>query len=147
MAPHFIITVSELRFRVLERTVRPGLLSGALREVVVRDFMPLVGAHAAREQQRAGRAPTFDSRHVAGEQALNLDVDPHNSVEWLVDQIERFLLDHPGQTWAFAAGPLLHNSVLQRLRPSVRGSLVESVHRNLAHTPAAELATHFKVRS
>jgi hypothetical protein len=147
MAPHYIITISEGRFRVLERFARPGQMSPKLREVTSHDFMPLAGA-GGRGGPRAGYFGTNLRPSSRGEEPPPPvpDEDRQRAVEWLSEQIEHFLLERPGQAWAFAAGPDLHNPVLSRLRPSVRGSLVESVQRNLALTPATELALHFKVR-
>lgn len=149
MAPHYIITVSEGRFRVLERFARPGHLTPTLREVASHDFIPAGTAYAAREATRAAQFP-------GGGLNINRPVDEHSpaqsedhrrTVDWLADQIEKFLLVRPGQAWAFAAGPNLHEAVLERLRPSVRGSLVETVQKNLALAPASELGLHFKVRA
>lgn len=149
MAPHYIITVSEGRFRVLERFARPGQLTPTLREVASHDFMPVGTAYTPRETDRAGliSAAALRFGHGADERSILPDDDHRRSVDWLVDQIEHFLLARPGQAWAFAAGPNLHNPVLERLRPSVRGSLVESIQKNLALTPPTELATHFRVRA
>lgn len=142
MAPHYIITVSEGRFRVLERFARPGQLTPTLREVTSHDFMPAGSGQHVREA-----AGVLRMAHGADERLPMMEDDQRRAVDWLADQIENFLLVRPGQAWAFAAGPNLHNPVLERLRPSVRGSLVESIQKNLALTPPSELATHFKVRA
>lgn len=150
MAPHYIITVSEGRFRVLERFARPGHITPTLREVASHDFMPAASAYSAREINQIGHGATNLLRPLGqsgGGGSPMADDERRRTVEWLVEQIEHFLLARPGQAWAFAAGPHLHNPVLERLRPSVRGSLVESVQKNLALTPAGELATYFKVRA
>ena len=149
MAPHYIITVSEGRFRVLERFARPGHITPTLREISNQDFMPAASAYSAREINQIGHGSTNLLRHVAqgGGAAPAQDDEHRRTVDWLAEQIEHFLIARPGQAWAFAAGPNLHNQILERLRPSVRGSLVESVQKNLALTPPAELATHFKVRA
>jgi hypothetical protein len=148
MAPHYIITVSEGRFRVLERFARPGQMSARLREVASHDFMPLAGAPGGRGGPRPGYFGTNLRPASRGEEPPPPipDEDKQRAVEWLAEQIEHFLIDRPGQAWAFAAGPDLHNPILSRLRPSVLGSLVETVHRNLSLTPLDELAVHFKVR-
>jgi hypothetical protein len=150
MAPHYIITVSEGRFRVLERFARPGHITPTLREVASHDFMPAASAYSAREINQIGHGSTNLLRHLgqgAGGSAPPHDDEHRRTVDWLSEQIEHFLLARPGQAWALAAGPNLHNPILERLRPSVRGSLVESVQKNLALTPPAELATHFRVRA
>ena len=149
MAPHYIITVSEGRFRVLERFARPGHITPTLREISNHDFMPAASAYSAREINQIGHGSTNLLRHVAqgGGAAPAQDDEHRRTVDWLAEQIEHFLIARPGQAWAFAAGANLHNQILERLRPSVRGSLVESVQKNLALTPPAELATHFKVRA
>lgn len=143
MAPHYIIICSEGRFRVLERFARPGQMTATLREVTARDFMPMGAA-------RGGAVGHNGGLHVgqAGEDlSVSLDDDQRRCADWLADQIEHFLMERPGQAWAFAASQPLHNAVLHRLRPSVRGSLVESVERNLSHLPTSELAMHFRVRA
>lgn len=143
MAPHYIIICSEGRFRVLERFARPGQMTATLREVTARDFMPLSSARGGM----AGRSSTLHVGQAGEDLSVSLDDDQRRSADWMADQIEHFLMERPGQAWAFAANPPLHNAVLQRLRPSVRGSLVESVQRNLSHLPASELAVHFRVRA
>jgi hypothetical protein len=149
MAPHYIITVSEGRFRVLERFARPGQITPTLREIANHDFLPAASAYSAREINQIGHGSTNLLRHVpqGTGSASPHDDERRRTVDWLAEQIEHFLLARPGQAWAFAAGPNLHNPILERLRPSVRGSLVESVQKNLALTPPAELATYFKVRA
>ena len=149
MAPHYIITVSAGRFRVLERFARPGQLTPTLREVASHDFLPVGAAHGLRE---ADRTPSFGGGSFlaarSGEAHGQSPEDDHRRVvDWLVEQIEHFLLARPGQAWALAAGPGLLEPILARLRPSVRGSLVESVQRNLALMPPSELATQFRVRA
>ena len=149
MVPHFIITVSEGRFRVLERFARPGQITPTLREVASHDFMPVASAFSTRELSDVGRFPLNSPRPADSDQSgvAQQDDERRRTADWLAEQIEHFLLARPGQAWAFAAGPNLHNSVLGRLRPSLRGSLVESVQKNLALTPPDQIALHFKVRA
>lgn len=148
MAPHYIITVSEGRFRALERFARPGHLTPTMREVASHDFIPVGTAYAAREASRAAQFPGGGlniNRPIDEQSAIQVE-EHRRTVDWLADQIENFLLVRPGQAWAFAAGPNLHDAVLERVRPSVRGSLVESVQKNLALAPPSELAVNFRVR-
>jgi hypothetical protein len=148
MAPHYVIVVSEGRFRVFERCARPGQLRPTLREVANHDFMPIGGTAGGREIERSGRFPVGTLLTAqAIEEHPPLDNDQRRTVDWLTDQIERFLLARPGQAWAFAAADNLHDAVLERLRPSVRGSLVESIRKNLAFVPPSELAMHLRVRA
>jgi hypothetical protein len=149
MAPHYIITVSEGRFRVLERFARPGQITPTLREIASHDFLPAASAYSAREINQIGHGSTNLLRHVVqgGGTAPAQDDEHRRTVDWLAEQIEHFLIARPGQAWAFAAGPNLHDQILDRIRPSVRGSLVETVRKNLALTPPAELATHSRVRA
>lgn len=149
MAPHYIITVSEGRFRVLERFARPGQITPTLREVASHDFMPAASALSARELSDVGRFPLNSSKPAGSEEGdfAQQEDERRRSADWLAEQIEHFLLARPGQAWAFAAGPNLHNPVLSRLRPSLRGSLVESVQKNLALTPIEQISMHFKVRA
>jgi hypothetical protein len=149
MVPHYVIAVSEGRFRVLERFARPGQLRPTLREVVNHDFMPVGGGVGGRELDRADRFPVgvLRAAQAIDEHPPLPDDEQRRTVDWLADQIENFILGKPGQAWAFAAADNLHDAVLERLRPSVRGSLVESIRKNLALTPPAELAVHLRVRA
>lgn len=141
MAPHFLILVSEKRFRVLERFARPGQASSALREIVSQDIPSAAGAvrhlDAGRGAYLGGSA--FSSSTIT-------DEDRHRAIDWIAEHIERFLLARPGQTWAFAAGPSLNRPILDRLRPSLRGSLVESVHQDVSAASGSDLPGFFKIR-
>jgi hypothetical protein len=141
MAPHFIIAVSETRFRVLERFARPGQTTASLREIVTHGAAPVATARGGDH----GRPGAFAGRRGETASAAG-GAELRRAVDWLCDQIERFLIVRPGLAWAFAAGPEIHDPVLQHLRPSLRGSLVESVQHDLSQTAPSEIAGHFKVR-
>lgn len=55
----------------------------------------------------------------------------------------RFFATRPNATWDFAAGPELHNAVLEAVTPKTRAQLRRSVPKDLVHQPQAEFATHF----
>lgn len=154
MAPHFIVLASEHRLRVLERFARPGQLTPTLREVIARDHTGMGGTHPPHQSQPERILHLSDYHNTSGAGAGTTgDADTlvleerRRACEWLAEQIERFLMERPGQAWALAAAPHLQGSVLERLRPSVRGSMVESVQRNLIHLAPSELAVHFRVRA
>ncbi len=65
------------------------------------------------------------------------------AVAWAAGCIENFMTPRAGDGWVFAAGPALHNPVLEALRPSLRETLAESVQKNLIHVSRTELATYF----
>ncbi len=140
MVPHFLVLAGEKRFRVLERFARPGQASSALREIISQDIPSASGAGRTLD---AGRAISIGS--FASPSSMT-DDERHRSIDWVAEHIERFLLARPGQAWAFAAGPRLNRPVLDRLRPSLRGSLVESVHQDLSAAAATDLPGYFKIR-
>lgn len=147
MAPRYIIAVSELRFRVLERSTKPGQLTPALREIVSHDFVPAGVGRASGGALGGLRAMGgFPTLRFGDEQQNLQGEDLRRTIDWLVDQIEHFLLARPGHSWALAASPSLHDLIVARLRPSVRGSLTETLERNIATASTSDIAGHFRGR-
>jgi hypothetical protein len=136
--------VAEGRFRVMERFARPGQMEPSLRDVICHDFSPV----PPPVRKEGSPFPTLEEFEEEEEHAATIpSVDGlyWSCVSELVALIEDFLLERPDESWAFAAGPRLHNPVLDRVRPSVRGGLVESVQANLAFNSSTEVLEHFKV--
>lgn len=66
-------------------------------------------------------------------------------IDQVAETIDKFMGARPGAAWHFAAGPGLHNAVLEKLSPLVRDQLDRSVQKELANVPPAELRGHFKL--
>lgn len=140
MTPHFLVLAGETRFRVLERFARPGWVSFTLREVVSHDILTPHGVAIASDGGRGGSLGSSVFPHAT------TDDHRHRAIEWFAEHIERFLLARPGQAWAFAACPRLCRPILEGLRPSLRGSLVELVQQDLSSLPGSEVLGFFKSR-
>ena len=63
----------------------------------------------------------------------------------LVETIETFLQPHPVATWDFAAGPEVHNAVLEALSPATRSRLHRALSKNLVNQPMEELLRQFRL--
>jgi hypothetical protein len=140
MSPHFLVLAGETRFRVFERFAHPGRTCFTLREVVSQDMVTPCGL--AKETVGGRGASPGPSGSFLGSSDEHL----HRVTDWVAWHIERFLLARPGQAWAFAACPRLSRPVLDGLRPSLRGSLVELVNHDLTAMAGSEALRFFKSR-
>jgi hypothetical protein len=61
----------------------------------------------------------------------------------LAGHLGRFLQEHGDATWDYAAGPAVHNAVLDRLPPAVRARLGLAIVKELVHQTPAQLRAHF----
>ncbi len=147
MPPRYLITVAERQFRVHELASAPGQSSPTVRQIESLEFVPAKGSYTDRDTDQAGRFPhTANRPGMSIDERLPMQEEQHRrAVDWLAEQIETFVSTHADAPWAFAAGATLHNPVLEKLRPSVRATLSESVRKDLIHTPAPELPSHFPV--
>jgi hypothetical protein len=145
MNPLYIVLVAQGRFRVLERQLEtmqsvPGWLE------IANEAAPLAGnAYTDRETDQAGRFPkSIGQAGMSIDERLPMkEEEQRRLADWVAGCIENFMTPRPGEAWVFAAGPELHNPVLEALRPSIRETLAESLQQNLINMPAAEAAGHF----
>ena len=61
----------------------------------------------------------------------------------LAGRLGRFLQEHGGATWDYAAGPALHHAVLDRLPAAVLARLDRALPKELVHRSPAELEAYF----
>jgi hypothetical protein len=146
MSPDLLITAGERRLRVLVRAAR------GISPIFSSDYCGLREFTAAtdlRAPATPARMETETERGVfASAEVLPVTApDPAPSAAWLAEQIEGVLGERPGEAWGFAAEPPLFQAVLGRLRPGIRGSLVETIQRDLSTVSPARLAEHFRART
>lgn len=110
-------------------------------------FLVLAGESRFRVLERFARPgwTSFTLREVVSHEAKTAE-HRHRVIDWVAEHIERFLLARPGQAWAFAACPSLSRPILDGLRPSLRGSLVELVQQDLSALPGHQVLGFFKSR-
>lgn len=145
MNPLYLVLVAQGRFRVLERRRDAERSTSGWLEIA-NEASPFGGnAYTARETDQAGRFPkTLGQGGMSIDERLPMkEEEQRRMVEWLAGCIDNFMTPRPDEAWVFAAGPELHNPVLEALRPSVRSTLSESLQQNLINVPGDEAAAHF----
>ena len=65
------------------------------------------------------------------------------AVSEIAGAIDSFLELRPESSWDFAAGPSMHNAVLERLPSSIRSRLRSSLAKDLVKQPLSELRERF----
>lgn len=145
MIPDYLILLAEGRFRVLERLDDLPNFTQTWREAVSETAPALSGAYFERDTDNAGRFPgVIGESGMSTDERLPMKQEEHRrAIRWAVGCIEDFLARRKGSAWAFAAGPGLHNPVLDALPAALRATLAESVDANLVNMPALEAAGHF----
>lgn len=151
MNPRHILLAAERQFRVVRIDFEPGQLTPTFTELQSLEFLEARGSYSDRDTDQAGRFPNHGRNPMSAGQSIDERLPMKNeehrrAVDWVAGCIETFVMAHPDESWLFAAGPTLHNPVLESLRPSTRETLSESVQKNLIHVPAQELAGHFVAR-
>lgn len=151
----FIITADRRHFRVYEVRQEPGQRSPELHLVngVDLTYDPR-GQYAANESDQAGRFPGSQGTLNGGAGPTGQSIDERlplqeeyqrRVIDDLVNRIETFLATAPNAGWFFAAGPDLHQRVLDRLSPAVSHRLQQALAKELANVPLKELLSHFEL--
>lgn len=156
MSEHFVIAADRGHLRIFQRRQVPGQASPALNEIQARDFPAGLQSYVERATDMAGR---FNSSRQqsrgpgapAARQGMSIDErmpldreEDRRQIRDLAVVIEEFLRPRPEATWDFAAGPDVHNAVLQAVSPATRARLRQSLARDLVNQPPVELMAHFE---
>lgn len=158
MSEHYIITVDHGHLRIYAERHPPGQQSPALEQVEAMDFPAGKNSYTDRETDVAGRFPG-SKKNVAGpgnpsgqpgRTGMSIDErlpmqreEERRRVKDLAAEVEAFLVGRPEASWDFAAGPALHNAVLELLSRSVRERLRRSVSKDLVNQRVDEVRAHF----
>lgn len=153
---HYILLADQGHLRIFDERSSPGQRTPTLVEVQALDFpqgranythndTDMAGRFQGSKQQGVGPgAPTARTGMSIDERLPMQREVERRSIGDLVESIETFLSPKPDATWDFAAGPAVHNAVLEKLTPAVRTRLRKSVAKDLVNQPTSELLGHFE---
>jgi hypothetical protein len=156
MSEHFIITADRGHLRVFLLEQPPGQATPRLREVQGLDFPAGRSSYTYRDSDMAGRfqSSNHPSRGAGAPQArtgMSIDErlpmqeeEERRETRDLVQIITSFLEQHDQATWDFAAGPAIHQPVVELLPPPVRTRLRQAIAKDLVNQPTEELLSHFE---
>lgn len=158
MSEHYVMTANQGHLRIFSRRQPPGQMTPAFDEIRAFDFPIGVKNYTDRETDMAGRfnsskhqmsapgAPTARTGMSIDERLPMQREEQRRRIRDVAEMIDGFLSGKPAATWDFAAGPELHNAVLESVTPQTRRQLRQSVSKDLVHQPQTELAAHFNAR-
>ena len=144
---HFLILVDRAHLRIYgmdDPTAVPALVTGL-------DAPAGRQSYAASASDNAGQFPgSRKPKSRGGTSAggtnderlpMQQERDRRLAQEW-ADRITAFFTEHTTSTWDYAAGPELHNAVLDRVSDGVRQRLRTAMLKDLVNHPAAALRQH-----
>lgn len=158
MSEHYVVTANQGHLRIFQRRQTPTQMTPAFDEVRAFDFPLGVAGATARDTDMAGR---FQGARQQGnapgapiartgtsiDERLPMQREEHRRrIRDVAQALDSFFATRPGATWDFAAGPELHNAVLETVTPKTRAQLRRSVTKDLVHQPQTEFAAHFATR-
>lgn len=157
MSEHFIITADRGHVRVYRKDQPPGQMRPSLAEVQALDFPSGRRSYTDRDTDMAGRfqssnnpgrapgAPMARTGMSIDERLPMQEEEERRQSKDLVETIEGFLRQRSDATWDFAAGPEVHNAVLEALSPDTRSRLRQALPKNLVNQPVQELLKQFQL--
>lgn len=145
---HFLVLLDRAHLRVFgmdDSNAVPALVTGI-------DAPAGKESYAAGDSDRAGQFPGARKQKSRGATAsggttderlpMQQERDRKLAQDW-AERLEAFLTKHVNSTWDYAAGPALHNAVLERLSSGARQRLRTAIQKDLTSQPAAALRNHF----
>ena len=157
MSDHFIITADRGHVRVYRQHQPPGQMTPTLAEVQALDFPSGRRSYTDRDTDMAGRfqssnnpsraagAPMARTGMSIDERLPMQEEEERRQAKDLVVTVESFLQQHSDATWDFAAGPEVHNAVLESLSPASRSRLRQALSKNLVNQPVEDLLKQFQL--
>ncbi len=155
MNSHYLVIADRGHLRIFIHRSRRGQSTPGLEEVHAMDFPHARASYADNDSDMAGRfqssqhqgaapgAPTARTGMSIDERLPMQREVERRQAEDVARAISAFLEGQPTATWDFAAGPSLHNVVLEQLSPQTRFRLRSAVVKDLVNQPIAELIGHF----
>jgi hypothetical protein len=155
MSDHFIITADRGHVRIFQREQPLGQTKPGAKEVQAVDFPAGRQSYTDRDTDMAGRFQS--SKHQArgpgasvARTGMSIDErlpmqeeEERRQTRDITQTIATFLEQRPDATWDFAAGPAIHNAVLESIPPATRSRLRQAVAKDLVNQPVDELLGHF----
>lgn len=148
MAEKYFVIVDRRHVRIYREETAPGQITPRLSVAHAVDLVDGHGNYWDNDTDQAGRFQGSKGRPAGMSIDERLPMQEERErriVDQLATTIEKFFAARPAAVWHFAAGPMLHNNVLEQLTPPVRERLDRSVQKELANVPTAELRGHFKL--
>lgn len=158
MSDHYIIIADHGHLRIFAQRQSPEQMTPGLTEVQAMDFPHGVRSYVEGDTDIAGRfqgskqqgrgpgAPTARTGMSIDERLPMQREEDRRRVRDVAVRIDTFLQNSPDATWDFAAGPSVHNAVLEELSPQAKSRLRRSISKDLVHQPVAELISHFSAK-
>jgi hypothetical protein len=155
MNSHYFVIADHSRARIFTERTEPGQTTPGLEEVFAMDFAQGRAGYTDNDSDMAGRFQSSKSQGAApgspaGRSGMSIDErlpmqrEAHRrAVTEISRAIETFLELRPDSSWDFAAGPSMHNAVLERLPAAIRSRLRNSLSKDLVKQPVAELRERF----
>jgi hypothetical protein len=105
----------------------------------------MAGRFQGSKQQGVGPgAPVARTGMSIDERLPMQEEEERRNMRDLCEAIDSFVLQRPDATWDFAAGPALHNSVLENVSPQTRSRVGQVLAKDLVNQPVDELLSHFE---
>lgn len=147
-AEHFIILADHASLRIFVEDRAPGQRTPTLRALQTQLFPEGKESYAGRDTSQQGRFPNSSRRGGAPGQGIDERLPMQQEQErrlvaLIAAALTSFLRQHPQATWDFAAGPDLHNAVLETLEPGPRRNLRKVLAKDLSRQPLSSLRVHF----
>lgn len=155
MSDHFVILADHGHLRIFQLKQSPEQMGSSLQEIQALDFPHGVRSYVQGDTDMAGRfqsskqqgrgpgAPTARMGMSIDERLPMQEEEERRRIHDVASRIDAFLKNNPDASWDFAAGPTVHNAVLEDLPPPARARLKRSVTKDLIHQPVPELLSHF----
>lgn len=151
---HFVAVLNRAQLRIYQEERTLEGVGGPLHVAEAFELPAGKEHYTDRDSDQAGRFPGSKGARgnkgtgVAGgsidERLPMQEEHQRRIVAELSSRLDAFLLKHPRATWDFAAGPALHQAVLDALTPSVRQRLAQAIHKDVVKQPLPELRSHFE---
>lgn len=139
---HYLAVIDRAHLRIFRLHEPVG--GGSVQFDLVESFDLPAGhrGYTDRDTDAAGRFPGADGRGGGGSIDERLPMQTEEERRLAADltaHLERFFTEHHRSTWDYAAGPGIHQAVLDRLPAAVRERLGVALVKELVHQSPAEL--------
>ena len=155
MNSHYFVIADHSRIRIFTERTQVGQTTPGLDEVFAMDFVQgrasytdndtdMAGRFQGSKQQGAAPGSPTARTGMSIDERLPMQREAHRrAVSEIAGLIDSFLELRPDSSWDFAAGPSMHNAVLERLPVSIRSRLRSSLAKDLVKQPLSELRERF----
>jgi ATP-dependent exoDNAse (exonuclease V) beta subunit len=144
VSEHFIVAADRAHLRIYQQES-----AGEDYDMQIASSLDLASgkqSYTARDTDQAGRFPGSKGTSPGGSIDERLPMQEEQQKRAAAEvgaHVNEFLQQHPGATWDFAAGPVMHRAILDVLDPDVRKRLGATLVKELVNQPLPELRAHF----